>query len=127
MKRNSRSGFTIVEVLIAIVMLSVGVLALASSSGAITRMMNFGRMKTDATAIAQSVLDSLRYVAAATPTKCTALASGSQSTAPKRGFSTSWNVTTSGTGTSRDITVTVNYRIGSQVKSEILTTSMFCL
>jgi type IV pilus assembly protein PilV len=125
MKQSSRGGFTIVEVLIAVVMLSVGVLALASSSGAITRMMNFGRMKTDATAIAQSVLDSLRYRAAATTPKCTAVVSGSQSSSPKRGYSTSWNVQTS--GSSRNITVTVAYRIGSQAKTETLTTSMFCL
>ena len=125
MKRSSRGGFTIVEVLIAIVMLSIGVLAMASSSGAITKMMTFGRMKTDATSIAQSVLDSLRYTAQATSPKCTALSSGSQSTPPKRGFSTAWTVLTS--GDSRNITVTVGYRIGSQNKSETLATSMFCL
>jgi len=127
MKRSSRGGFTIVEVLIAIVMLSIGVLAMASSSGAITKMMTFGRMKTDATSIAQSVLDSLRYVAQASSPKCTALVNGSQSTAPKRGFSTAWTVVTSSGGDARNITVTVGYRIGSQNKSETLTTSMFCL
>ena len=125
MMRISKGGFTIVEVLIAIVMLSVGVLALASSSGAITRMMSFGRMKTDATAIAQSVLDSLRYRAQATTPKCTALASGTHGTAPKRGFSTSWTVAT--VGDSRNITVSVGYRVGPQAKSETVTTSMFCL
>jgi prepilin-type N-terminal cleavage/methylation domain-containing protein len=123
MKRPSRGGFTIVEVLIAIVMLSIGVLAMASSSGAITRMMNFGRMKTNATAIGQSVLDSLRYEAQATTPKCTALGNGTLP--PARGFSTSVNVLTN--GNSRDITVTVNYQIGSQAKSEVLTTSLFCL
>ena len=93
MKQGSRSGFTIVEVLIAIVMLSIGVLALASSSGSVTRMMQFGRMKTDATAIAQSVLDSLRYRAAATSPKCTELVNGSlAANSPKRGFSTSWTL-----------------------------------
>ncbi len=124
MKHGGEKGFTIVEVLIAIIMLTIGVLALASSSGSTTRMMSFGRMKTDATAIAQSVLDSLRYVSAATTPKCTALASGNQPTPPKRGFTTSWTVATA--GDSRDITVTVSYRVGPQSKTETVTSSFFC-
>jgi type IV pilus assembly protein PilV len=124
MKRTSRGGFTIVEVLIAIVMLSVGVLALASSSGSITRMMHFGRMKTDATAIAQSVLDSLRYRAQASTPKCTNVVAGSQATAPKLGFTTSWTVTTS--GDTRSVVVAVAYRIGPRLKADTVTTTLFC-
>ena len=37
MKIRNQQGFTIIEVLIAIIMLTIGVLALASSSGAVTR------------------------------------------------------------------------------------------
>lgn len=125
MKQRARNGFTIVEVLIAIIMLSIGVLALASSSGAVTRMMTFGRMKTDATAIGQSVLERMRFQAQATTPKCTALTSGTLATPPKRGFTTSWTVTPN--GTSRNIAVTVSYRIGPQTKTETLTTSIFCL
>ena len=124
MKRTSRGGFTIVEVLIAIIMLSVGVLALASSSGSITRMMHFGRMKTDATAIAQSVLDSLRYRAQATTPKCTSVVAGSQATAPKRGFTTSWTVTTS--GDTRNVVVAVRYQVGSRLRADTLNTSLYC-
>ena len=120
-----KGGFTIVEVMIAIVMLSIGVLALASSSGAVTRMMSFGRQKTNAIAIAQSVLDSMRYRAAATSPKCTALATGSQGIPAKLGFTTSWTVTTA--GDSRTISVTVAYRIGPQSKTETITSSIFCL
>jgi prepilin-type N-terminal cleavage/methylation domain-containing protein len=125
MKRGSEKGFTIVEVLIAIIMLTIGVLALASSSGSTTRMMNFGRMKTDATAIAQSVLDSLRYVSAATSPKCTDLVSGSLLIPPKLGFTTSWRVTPSGVDL-RIIVVTVAYRVGPQSKTETVTSSFFC-
>jgi type IV pilus assembly protein PilV len=124
MTQRPRNGFTIVEVLIAIIMLSIGVLALASSSGAVTRMMNFGRMKTDATAIAQSVLEKMRYEAKVTTPKCTSLASGTLATPPKRGFTTNWTVST--VGTSRNVTVTVSYQVGPQTKTETLTTSIFC-
>ena len=124
MTRSSRGGFTIVEVLIAIVMLSIGVLALASSSGSITRMMHFGRMKTDATAIAQSVLDSLRYRAQATTPKCTSVVAGSQAIAPKLGFTTNWTVTTS--GDTRNVVVAVSYQVGPRQKADTLTTSLYC-
>ena len=124
MKQRNEKGFTIVEVLIAVIMLTIGVLALASSSGGTTRMLSFGQKKTDASAIAQSVLDSLRYRAAATTPKCTALVSGSQTTSPKRGFTTSWTVATS--GDLRNIVVNVAYRVGPQLKGEQVTSSFFC-
>ena len=124
MKRSSRGGFTIIEVLIAIVMLSIGVLALASSSGSITRMMHFGRMKTDATAIGQSVLDSLRYRAQATTPKCTNVVTGSQVSAPKPGFSTNWTVTTS--GNSRNVMVAVQYWVGTRLRADTLRTTLYC-
>lgn len=123
-KRSDQAGFTIVEVLLAVIMLTVGVLALASSSASTTRMMSFGQKKTDATAIAQSVLDSLRYRAAATSPKCTALASGSQNTSPKLGFTTSWTVATS--GDQRNISVGVTYSVGPNTKTETVTSSFFC-
>lgn len=124
MTRSSRGGFTIVEVLIAIVMLSIGVLALASSSGSITRMMHFGRMKTDATAIGQSVLDSLRYRAQATTPKCTNVVTGTQASAPKPGFATNWTVTTS--GNTRNVMVAVQYWVGARRRADTLRTSFYC-
>jgi type IV pilus assembly protein PilV len=124
MKQSSRGGFTIVEVLIAIVMLSIGVLALASSSGSITRMMHFGRMKTDATAIGQSVLDSLRYRSQATTPKCTSVVTGSQATAPKAGFATNWTVTTS--GNTRNVVVAVRYWVGTRLRGDTLRTTFYC-
>jgi prepilin-type N-terminal cleavage/methylation domain-containing protein len=39
---SKRDGFTLVEVIIAIVVFGIGVLALASSSGVVTRMVNRG-------------------------------------------------------------------------------------
>jgi type IV pilus modification protein PilV len=126
MKRSSRSGFTIIEVLIAIVILTIGVLALASSSGTITRMMYFGQRKTDASALAQSVLDSMRYRANATSPKCTALASGTPGVS-KPGFTVSTTVATSAGGDAKDIVVTVNYRVGTTAKTETISSTILCL
>ena len=125
MRRSARSGFTIIEVLIAIMMLSVGVLALASSSGSIARMMHFAQAKTDASALAQSVLDSMRYEANATTPKCTNLVSGTVGV-HKRGFTAATRVLTSASGDARNIEVVVNYRVGPQAKSDTVSSSIFC-
>jgi len=123
MTRSARSGFTIIEVLIAIIMLTIGVLALASSSGSITRMMHFAQAKTDASALAQSALDSMRYEANRTTPRCTNLVSGTVGS-HKRGFTASVGVTT--VGNLRDIVVIVNYRVGTQAKTDIVSSSLFC-
>jgi len=124
MKHEARSGFTIIEVMIAIIMLTIGVLALASSSGSITRMIHFAQAKTDASALAQSVLDSMRYSANATSPKCTNLVSGTVNGVHKRGFTASTVVTTS--GDLRDIVVVVNYRVGPQAKVDTVSSSIYC-
>lgn len=87
-------------------------------------MMHFGRMKTDATAIAQSVLDSLRYRAQATTPKCTNVVAGSQTTPPKLGFATRWTVATS--GDTRIVLVAVTYQVGPRQRVDTLTTTLFC-
>jgi prepilin-type N-terminal cleavage/methylation domain-containing protein len=126
MTNRSRGGFTIVEVLIAIIMLSVGVLALASSSGTITRMMDDGRSRTDLAAVAQSVLDSLRTQAysAGYPT-CTALSSGTMASPPRRGMTVAWRVS-GAPATQLNLRVLVAYRSGRGMRSDSVSTSLFC-
>jgi type IV pilus modification protein PilV len=124
MTAPAEKGFTIVEVLIAIVMLTIGILALSATSASVTRMMDSGRNRTVAASIAQSVLDSLRTDAFATDPQCTAIASGSLTTPPETGFTASWTVATA--GLARNITVTVGYRAGPNTRSEIVTSSFYC-
>ena len=125
MKKHPRGGFTIVEVLIAIIMLSVGVLALASSSGTITRMMYDGRTKTDISAVAQSVLDSLRAKAYGTTyPSCSALASGSAGTVPRPGMTVNWII--GGTPQQVEIRVVVGYLTGRTTRADTVTTSLCC-
>ena len=118
-----RNGFTIVETLVAIIILSVGVLALASSVGGITRMLSSGQRKTRASTIAASVLDSLRNAAYSASPKCTGLVSGAWS-ATNYGshYSTAWTVT--GTGKSRRITIVVGYRVGTRAQGDTLVSTI---
>ncbi len=125
--RTRRSGFTIVETLVAIIVTSVGVLALASSVGGITRMMSSGQRKTRASTIATSILDSLRNKAYSAIPKCTGLVSGA-GTGPITHYgdkyTTAWNVATTGSGTSRQITIRVGYRVGTRLQGDTLVSTI---
>ncbi|HET7041648.1 MAG TPA: prepilin-type N-terminal cleavage/methylation domain-containing protein, partial [Gemmatimonadales bacterium] len=56
-------GFTIAEVVVAIMILSVGILAMMGTSAAVNRLIVRGRRTTLATQLTEQVLDSLRRVA----------------------------------------------------------------
>lgn len=123
-----RDGFTIVEVLIAIVMLSIGVLALASTAGGVTRMLSSAQRKTRSYSIIEATLDSLRNNAISTTPKCTALVSSTATTA--RGyasvFSREWIVRTTAVGTGRQIEVRTAYLVGGKVKGDTMITEINC-
>ena len=51
---SNQRGFTIVEVLVAVMVLAVGVIALVGSSATITRMIGRGRHDTRAALVAES-------------------------------------------------------------------------
>lgn len=123
--RARRSGFTIVETLVAIIVLSVGVLALASSVGSITRMMSSGQRKTRASTIAASILDSLRNKAYSEIPKCAGLVDGTGgSTLYGDKYTTAWSVVASGAGTSRQITIRVGYRVGTRLQGDTLVSTI---
>ena len=123
-----RSGFTIVETLVAIIVVSFGVLALASSVGSITRMMSNGQRKTRASTIAASILDSLRNKAYSGIPKCTGLVSGTATgpvTEYGNNYTVAWDVATpAGSTTSRQIIIRVGYRVGPRAQSDTLVTTI---
>jgi prepilin-type N-terminal cleavage/methylation domain-containing protein len=121
-----RSGFTIVEVLIAIVVMSIGVLALASSAGGVTRMLSSAQRKTRSYSIVAYTMDSLRNRANSTSPKCTALVNSSATTARGYGsiFARAWTVATVGSG--RQITMRVSYRVGPNAKADTVVAYIPC-
>jgi type IV pilus assembly protein PilV len=60
LRRIPRRGFTLISVIIAIVLLSVGVLALAGANATALRVFNTEGIRTSALQIARSHLESLR-------------------------------------------------------------------
>jgi len=120
MSRNRR-GFTIVETLVAVIVLSIGILALASTVGGITRMMSSGQQKTRAATVAASILDSLRNKAYSEIPKCSGLSNGSKTTSLYgTSYASSWTISATGAGTSRDVRIQVAYRVGTRVQGDTL-------
>ncbi len=122
---REEGGFTVVEVLIAMIILSIGVLALASSAGAITRMMSNARAKTNATSYAQSMLDSVRTRAMATTPGCTNVPAATGSYAPSYGTTLAWQISAL-SPEERLVRVTVSWRNGRSTSSDQLVTLIYC-
>jgi prepilin-type N-terminal cleavage/methylation domain-containing protein len=125
--KRSTAGFTLVEVLIAVMMLGVGIVALAGSSALVTRMIGRGQMATRASQVAARRLETLRLVAYSTTPKCTAIANGNAINL--NGVSESWVITPNITpnGSSRTITVNVTYNTGrGGTHTDALTTVIEC-
>ncbi len=81
---RSRRGFTIIELVVAIIIMTVGVLALATSSAGVAKQMRAGNQSALAAVIAQGRLETIRSVG------CSSLANGSATT---RGMSERWSIT----------------------------------
>ena len=87
--RRTRSGITIVELLVAMTVLTVGVGGLIKNSASVATQMGGGVRQTVAATIAQSRIDSLSSLSCATLANA-AVATG---TSTKRGVTETWAVT----------------------------------
>jgi prepilin-type N-terminal cleavage/methylation domain-containing protein len=122
---RSTKGFTIVEVLVAIMVLGVGVVAMAGSSALVTRMIGRGQRATRAGQVAAQRLDSLRLVAFSTTPHCTNVISGGPVTSPL-GVTQSWVVSTPATKLRRvDLTLVYKNARGT-TKTETVSTIIGC-
>lgn len=82
-RRGSRSGFTIVELIVAMLMLTIGLLGLAGVGAVVLKQMKGGTYQTIAASIAQSRFEQLEG------DPCTSITSGS---ATVRGMAETWTV-----------------------------------
>ena len=122
--KRSTAGFTIAEVLVAIVVLSVGVVAMAGSSALVTRMIGRGQRATRAGQVAEQRMDALRLLAYSTTPHCTALANGGPVTSPL-GVTQSWTVV-AGVKT-QTVTLTLTYKNAlGKTHTDVVTTIIGC-
>jgi prepilin-type N-terminal cleavage/methylation domain-containing protein len=114
--RRTRAGFTLVELMVAMMMFAVGLLALASTSAVVVSQMgDAGRMGVAASA-AQTRIEKLRSGG------CTTAQTGSNAA---RGVSESWTVTPMTRSARIDVTITYNTRRG--LRSQTYRSMMRCI
>jgi prepilin-type N-terminal cleavage/methylation domain-containing protein len=114
--RRARGGFTLVELMVAMMMFTVGLLALASTSAVVVSQMgDSGRMGV-AASVAQTRIERLRSGA------CTTAQTGSNS---GRGVSESWTVTPMTRSARIDVTITYSTRRG--LRSQSYRSMMRCI
>ena len=102
---NSERGFTLVEVLVAVVILSIGLLAVAAGSALVFRMLGQGKRTSRVSAVMVQQMETLRRQANSTNPRCTSLAAGTATPLP--GYTSTWTITT--VGNTRQIRLIVQY------------------
>lgn len=123
---SNQRGFTLIEVLVAVVVLSIGLLALGGATGRTTRTLYGSRLATVGSQVAAQRLDKLRAAAASTFPRCTAPAfSSSSSSVTTYGVTETWVVPAS--GSPRVVRSIVAYPIGAgRTKTDTAATSITC-
>jgi prepilin-type N-terminal cleavage/methylation domain-containing protein len=121
---RSDSGFTLVEVLVGMMILSVGVMALAGSLSMVTRMIGRGKVETQVAQAASRRVETLRLAAYSTVPRCTAGAFVTGGPVTTNGFTESWTVPT--TGKVRSVQVNVTYRTVQGPRTASLQTRIEC-
>lgn len=104
---RARRGITLVEMLIAILMLVVAVGGLMGTSTAVAKQMTGGLSQTVAAGIAQARLDSLTSLA------CAQLVGGTTGTAKTRGVTESWLIVDGRNTKTLKVNVSVPRRVTS--------------
>lgn len=114
---NAR-GFSLIELMIAMVILTVGVLGVAASARLVTQMTGSGGRYGGSSVVASSRFERLRAGV------CATLAGGSATTGK---YSESWTVTISGASNLlRTVTLTISYNDGRSTRSAVFATTISC-
>ncbi|HEY7479445.1 MAG TPA: hypothetical protein VH680_02925 [Gemmatimonadales bacterium] len=122
--RPGSHGVTVVEVLVAVMVLTVGVLALAGSFAAMSRMVGRGGRATIAAEVAAGRLDELRRVAHSTSPPCTGPQWRSDN-ASESGIVERWQLLDEA-GPARRVQLVVSYRTPAGVVTDTAVTAVLC-
>jgi prepilin-type N-terminal cleavage/methylation domain-containing protein len=124
--RARRSGFTVMELIVAIVILSIGLLGLAATSGIVMRLIGGGTHQTVAANVALARFEQLRALS------CGRMSGGS---AINRNVREAWSVTPVGPvamPTAMDVRLTITYetnmrRGGSSSRTQNYRSQIVCI
>ncbi len=112
----SERGFSLIELVVSILILTVGILGLAATAGQVTKMVGWGGRYGASAVVAGGQLEQLR----ATP--CASVTSGS---ATKGIYQLSWTATTA--ANLMTLTLTVTYPNGRTTRSDVYETYRSCV
>jgi prepilin-type N-terminal cleavage/methylation domain-containing protein len=121
---QTRAGLTLVEILVAVVVLGIGILALTGSSAMVTRMIGRGKVETHAALRASRRVELLRLAAGSTSPRCASPTFASGGPLRADGLSESWIVAPE--GKVRRVRVTVSYLTIRGIRSAVLETGVEC-
>ena len=113
--KKQRAGFTLVELLVAMMVFAVGMLGLAATAATVTKLMGGAKRQTIASTVAQSRMELLR----ASP--CGALVAGTETS---RGVTNKWTVEPITRGV--NVTDTVTFRSARGVTYKVYKTTLPC-
>ncbi len=116
---SNKRGFTFVEVVVALLVLTAGVLALASVTARLSGILNRSGISTTGAGYAQARLEYLRA------TGCGSLASGSETPAPS--YQLVWTVTAPSGSRTKQIELVSTYPGGHATRTDTLVTSVPCV
>ena len=119
-----RLGFTLTEVLVAVLVLAVGIAALMGTSATVTRMIGLGKVETRAAQAASRRMESLRHAAYATSPRCTDPGFASGGPFLSGSMAESWLVAP--TGRLRKVRVTITYLTVRGSRRAMLETVLTC-
>ena len=122
MRTIGRRGFTLLEVLVASILLTTGIGALVGTAALTIRMVHRGRQSTRALEAAVSQLEALRDQAAAAPASCSGLVDGVDSSGG--GVVRSWKITSA--GALQQVWVEVSVPVPGGRATDTLTASLWC-
>jgi prepilin-type N-terminal cleavage/methylation domain-containing protein len=114
---TSERGFTIVEVLVAIMILSVGLMGLVTTAGLVTRMIGQGHRYTEASALANERIEILKAQ------RCPAVGSGSET---RGSYVISWRVVEEAAGKGRGLNISVQSPTTRGNRTDTFATVHFC-
>ena len=118
---NRERGFTIIEVLVAVLILTVGLLALASTAALVQRMVGQGDRYTEAANLAGRQFETFR--SQWTGTNCLGAADGSTTVS---GFTVAWRVVSVVNGRAREVQVTVTSPTGRGNRTDTFYQTIVC-
>lgn len=120
MRLRGRDGVTMIELMVALAIVSVGVFGLAGGATLVTRLMGGGTQQTRAALVANAHIENFRSMT------CSSVSNGADTV---RSIISSWTtaaVPTSGTRRATSITLTVQYPTTKGMRSQSYYTLLPC-